>query len=512
MGKRDIRIQYDGLEAVEQKLDAHRKAVDDLRKALEKTNRLAAEGNASEAVETLGKKYKKAKKRLDDCYEEADALYNLLHGYRKEMTGIIKPERGMTRVGRNDIYWNLESVKNGIDNIKRVQDSHSLYPSSGEGKTEEEKQAMERNYRKLEAEVWGRLFPAMRRKVEQSRERLQRYYDEEITDYENKDDAYKLKSEQIRYRYSDAWELYRQNRLDDAEFIWNIIKGAGMAVWDLLKGLYSIGNMVYYGISADAAAVVYLLSEDPPEWTEKALGDSEEYFGKIAEAVSHPVETVEAMAQSAGDTYEKEGLAFMISYAVTDAAVVKVAVGKTGRAGAVKAVDKADDAADVAKMVDKADAAADAVKAADKADDAADVAKVKKGAGEAVDDIPNRPSWQQSEIDAGDMYPGYDSQKSFLNGEEVPRGTKGSSRPEYHTNGHSIEVKNYNIESSSGINNLANNVSMQVNQRTINLPAGTKQTIVIDVRGQTYTKETLEKVVEKISSKCSVDVEIIFMK
>ena len=110
------------------------------------------------------------------------------------------------------------------------------------------------------------------------------------------------------------------------------------------------------------------------------------------------------------------------------------------------------------------------------------------------------------------MYPGYDSQRSFLDGREVQRGTKGSSRPEYYTSRHSVEVKNYNIESSSGINNLANNVSKQVNQRIVNLPTGTKQTIVIDVRGQTYTSETLEKIIKTITGKCSVDVEIIFMK
>lgn len=110
------------------------------------------------------------------------------------------------------------------------------------------------------------------------------------------------------------------------------------------------------------------------------------------------------------------------------------------------------------------------------------------------------------------MFPGYDSQKSYLNEKEVPQGTKNSSRPEYYTNGHSVEVKNYNIESSSGINNLANNISKQVNQRVANLPKGTKQTIVIDLRGQVYTNTILENIINKITGKCIVDVEIIFMK
>lgn len=75
-----------------------------------------------------------------------------------------------------------------------------------------------------------------------------------------------------------------------------------------------------------------------------------------------------------------------------------------------------------------------------------------------------------------------------------------------------MAMKNYNIESSRGINNLVNNVSKQVNQRVVNLPAGTKQTIVADVRGQTYTRDILNSVTNKTTGKCPVDVEVIFMK
>ena len=44
----------------------------------------------------------------------------------------------------------------------------------------------------------------------------------------------------------------------------------------------------------------------------------------------------------------------------------------------------------------------------------------------------SRPTWRQSELDVGKDYEGYDAQKSFINGEEVPYGTKGSVRPEFY--------------------------------------------------------------------------------
>ena len=124
----------------------------------------------------------------------------------------------------------------------------------------------------------------------------------------------------------------------------------------------------------------------------------------------------------------------------------------------------------------------------------------------------SRPTWRQSELDVGKDYEGYDAQKSFINGEEVPYGTKGSVRPEFYKNGHSIEVKNYNVETSSGRNSLINNVSSQIKKRLTNLPEGTEQTVVIDVRGQDYNLEILRDIKNKIIEKSGYNAEILFKR
>ncbi len=129
-----------------------------------------------------------------------------------------------------------------------------------------------------------------------------------------------------------------------------------------------------------------------------------------------------------------------------------------------------------------------------------------------AENIPKRPSWRQSEIDAELDYKEYDSQKSFLNGEEVPYGTKESSRPELYKQGHSIEVKNYNVQTMSGQSNLINNVSKQIKERLTNLPTGTDQTILIDVRGQNVSNDILKNIRSKILEKSGVKVEIIFKR
>src|SRR5690606_20649997 len=51
-------------------------------------------------------------------------------------------------------------------------------------------------------------------------------------------------------------------------------------------------------------------------------------------------------------------------------------------------------------------------------------------------------------------YPGYRDQVSFKDGDEVSHGAKNSSRPDFYINGHSIEVKNCKVTTSSGRSNL----------------------------------------------------------
>ena len=124
----------------------------------------------------------------------------------------------------------------------------------------------------------------------------------------------------------------------------------------------------------------------------------------------------------------------------------------------------------------------------------------------------SRPTWRQSETDVGDLNPSYEAQKSFLNGKEVPYATRGSSRPDFYTTGLSIEVKNYNVTNSSGRNSLINTVSNQVNKRITDLPSCTKQTIIIDVRGQQVTNDVLRQIRTSILEKCNTDVIIQFMR
>ena len=129
----------------------------------------------------------------------------------------------------------------------------------------------------------------------------------------------------------------------------------------------------------------------------------------------------------------------------------------------------------------------------------------------AMIDFKNGIRWEDlSELDAAKDFPDYDAQKSFINGEEVPYGTKGSVRPDYYKDGYSVDIKNYNVESASGRSNLARNIEKQYYQRIENLPEGTKQSVMIDIRDQNVTDADLSALYDDIMKRTDNGVEILF--
>ena len=372
MGKRDIRIDYDAIDDVLRELNKYSDGLEKMRNAVEKVNKTIHASNEAESIKKLEKRYRKTKKRLDDSYEEVNALYTLLKDYKNDMTAIIKPKKGMTRVGRNDIYWNLKAIKAAIHEIQDVKSDVPLYYEDGTGCTDEEKQRMGENYRKLENQIWTPILSSLNKALDDSKDKLEKYYKEKVVEYENMDDHYRWEAEKVRMKYASTWEHMKQAGINYAEEQSQIAKGALRAVKDLAESLEFIGQVVYHVNGAEVAAVVKHLSPNPPEWTEKMLGESKDYFGEFAEILASPVDVVKAMAQNASDTYEIEGASYAGAYIITDSLI-----GKATASGISKVVGKGAGAAgDIAGIANKADDVTDAAKITGKVDDAAEIAGI----------------------------------------------------------------------------------------------------------------------------------------
>jgi len=116
---------------------------------------------------------------------------------------------------------------------------------------------------------------------------------------------------------------------------------------------------------------------------------------------------------------------------------------------------------------------------------------------------PDRPTHMQSEFDVQQDLIGFNSQQSYKNGQIAKYGTEGSVRPDLSSSNYylHIEVKNYDIATTKGRYDMYTVIDKQANSRSVNLPSGSHQGIVIDIRGQNIDPVILNRIPINIESK-----------
>lgn len=112
------------------------------------------------------------------------------------------------------------------------------------------------------------------------------------------------------------------------------------------------------------------------------------------------------------------------------------------------------------------------------------------------------PSPRESELRAIRKYHATEEQVTYLNGHKVPWGTPGGTRPDgiINRNGvlEALEVKRYDLSNSSTVGNLCSTLKRQVTDRLLNLPAGSTQRIVLDVKGRKFPQSVIDSAVSRI--------------
>lgn len=124
------------------------------------------------------------------------------------------------------------------------------------------------------------------------------------------------------------------------------------------------------------------------------------------------------------------------------------------------------------------------------------------------------PTPRQSELDVLNRNKGAVEQKTYLNGKEVAYNTVGSTRPDVIVNNgdgtiKAIEVKNYDLTTKENRNNLLHQLRMQISNRKKNLPKGSSQEIILDVRGRKYSSSLLDETVNELKDGLNSIVEDI---
>jgi len=116
------------------------------------------------------------------------------------------------------------------------------------------------------------------------------------------------------------------------------------------------------------------------------------------------------------------------------------------------------------------------------------------------------PSPRESELAVLGRTKNAGERLSYFDGVEVDLNTPGATRPDVvvkNADGtvNAIEVKNYDLAQSTGRNTLLNELERQVTSRASNLPAGSTQEIVLDVRGREFSNELINSVITAIRNR-----------
>lgn len=128
--------------------------------------------------------------------------------------------------------------------------------------------------------------------------------------------------------------------------------------------------------------------------------------------------------------------------------------------------------------------------------------KAAKAAKDGATVAKSARSPRESEIAALEKFGGK-KQVTFLNGQEYAYGTKGTTRPDIvrKVGGklEAIEVKNYDLVNNA--NGLYSELEREVTARAANLPEGSLQRVVLDIKGRGYDKALVEDVKQGIWSR-----------
>ena len=315
--------------------------------SMQAINQMLISSNDAVSILSLEDLYQNTKRSLLDCYNEIEALYRLLNDYVETMSELVDAKSGMTQVSRNDIYWNLQSMYKIIDDINSVEISNRLPSESGIGKTEEQKQAMKRNYQKIVNDIWCVCFPTVHTNILNCKNTLERYYTEKIVEYEETDDDYREKAMIFRGTYSGAIEYGLQIRDDIEQVKQDLLSGALGTVIGLLESIIYLTDITYTDGTELIAMLTALTSSDPPLWAQELIKNEQDPYKLLGALLSDPVEVLESMLQGANDAYDENGLAYYIGAAVAD-----ILLGKA-IAGALKGVKGASAMDEVAEITGK---------------------------------------------------------------------------------------------------------------------------------------------------------------
>lgn len=314
MLKRDLKINYSKIANISNQINSYKSALETMENSLKSIKDALETENSGDAIKSLIDNYNSLESYISSCKGELEDLYNLFGGYYYDMTAIIRPinEASIMQVDRDDIWFNMQSIKGEISEIGNINNSYSsldysyanpmYYPSTNE----EDKKSSEENYRKIE-EIKEKIKSSAN-KIKGYEEAMDSLFNNKIVHYENMDDEYASKAKSAYNKYASAEEVDYISAVNAGKDIKNFFTG----VYNSFKGLVEGTVELFLGTCMYATGAAVLLTgkeqlSDCDKDNISAFHKGNEMLGAILE---DPELILEGISQQVSDDFDQKGIAY----------------------------------------------------------------------------------------------------------------------------------------------------------------------------------------------------------
>ncbi|MBQ5473732.1 MAG: hypothetical protein IIT65_03335 [Lachnospiraceae bacterium] len=325
---RDLKINYDYLCEINSIVKKYIDALEELQSETEAFVEIINNQEGDVFVELKNEYEDAIVVDYTDLIDILKEIYHVSGRYIEEMQYYISPENSsmLCRVDRNDIWWNLQQIKAipyaYVEAYPHVPSHYYMdefvNPFADDAdevraRNEDRRRRRENNYNKL-VDFYNNTIRNTADGLWQDTEDLKSIYDNYVVEYENTDDIYASKMDEL-YDSIKTW-------IDIAGDLWegttDFLRGFGTGIVDLVKGLKAPLEIVL-AISPTmplpiGVRIAFLYD-----------GGMEIYQGTKV-FINDPENTIGAMFQGMFDTGDEEGTAFCVGYAtekVVEAIVAK---------------------------------------------------------------------------------------------------------------------------------------------------------------------------------------------
>ncbi|MDS0527692.1 polymorphic toxin-type HINT domain-containing protein [Clostridium sp. SHJSY1] len=344
--KRDIRINYSLIYEITNQIYQYKAAIGIMENSLNGIKVILENENKGESITALIGRYESLQKKINSCKEELEDLYNLFGGYYNDMKTLIRPikETDLVQVDGDDIWWNLQDIKDVIDEIdskRRESSTINVYTESyitpytdmkvqyqwggtsgSSTHSKEDEQNQQENVRKIDdiKDVIGQYTKSMRTQIEFMEQDFNKY----IAPFRNLDDDYASRTNPIYNKYTSKEESKQNER----NFEKKESKMLAEALFNRGKGLGEfIGGAFNYGVGGFALAISELngtkLSEEDKAYINSFMQGNQ----TIKELIKDPYLIVEGIAQQTSDDLDEKGISYVVGGAIGDYFLFKIGKG-----------------------------------------------------------------------------------------------------------------------------------------------------------------------------------------